>query len=453
MFSLTTAARNCEGTRRREFLKIGGLSLFGLSLPKVLEAEARAATNASSGAARRGKPRDMNCILLWTDGGMSNIDTFDMKPEAPLEYRGEFQPIDTNIPGVTVCEHLPHMAQRLDKLCQVRTIVHNGGQHAEACHFMLTGYPQVPDVSAQPVGSTIYPMFGSVVGREKGWRNGLPPNVQFTAGGIKYGGAGYMGSAYNPLLVKADPSAKDFQVQDVSIPAAVGAERTMRRRSMLDKLDAWQRRAEAGGAAFDRNVFYRQAYDLITSPAAKEAFRIDAEKQSLRDRYGMHREGQSTLLARRLVEAGVRFVTVEFNGYDTHDNNFIELKDPLLPRLDQAWSALLDDLEQRGLLETTLVICAGEFGRTPKVNGAAGRDHYPGANVVCFSGGGTAMGSIVGKTDAKCERPVGQTNTTLDYAATIFRLLGIDDTKEYHALDGRPIAINNGGTPIAGVIA
>lgn len=448
MFSLSNTTRNCEGTRRRDFLKVGGLSLFGLSLPRVMQAQAEVAKRSGK------KPRDVNCILLWTDGGMSNIDTFDMKPQAPVEFRGEFKPIDTSLPGVQVCEHLPRMAQRVHKLCQVRTLMHGGGQHAEACHFMLTGYPQVPDVAAQPVGSTIYPAFGSIVGREKGWRNGLPPNIQMSAGGIKYSGAGYMGSAYNPLMVKADPSAKDFEVQDVTIPSVVGTDRTMRRRTMLDRLDAWQRDVEANsGAAFDRSVFYRQAYDLITSPAAKQAFRIDDEKPELRERYGRNREGQSTLLARRLVESGVRFVTVEFNGYDTHDNNFIELKDPLLPRLDQAWSALLDDLEQRGMLDSTLVICAGEFGRTPKVNGLAGRDHYPNANVICLSGAGTAMGSIVGRTDAKCERPVGQTNTTLDYAATLFRILGIDDTNEYISNDGRPIAINNGGSPIAGVIA
>jgi len=445
MFSLSGQARNCEGVGRRDFLKVGGLSLFGLSLPRLLEARAAAAGKSA---------REMNCILLWTDGGMSNIDTLDMKPGAPIEYRGEFKPIDTNLPGVQVCEHLPRMARRMDKLCQVRTIMHGGSQHAEACHFMLTGYPQIPDVDAQPVGSTVYPMIGSVVGREKGWKNGLPPNVQMSAGGIKYSGGGYMGSAYNPLKVKADPSTPDFRVQDVSIPDEIGVTRTMRRRSMLDKLDRWQKDVEAtSGGAFDRSTFYRQAFDLITSPAAKQAFRIDEEKKELRERYGMHREGQSTLLARRLIESGVRFATVEFNGYDTHDNNFIELKDPLLPRLDQAWSALLDDLADRGLLDTTLVICAGEFGRTPRVNGLAGRDHYPAANVVCFSGAGTAMGSIVGKTDAKCERPVGRTNTTLDYAATIFRILGIDDEKEYRSLDGRPIQINNGGRPIAGVMA
>lgn len=446
MFTLDHTVRKCEGLSRRALLRVGGLALWGLSLPELLARRARAAS--------RGHGRDVNCVLLWTDGGMSNIDTFDMKPGAPVEYRGEFRPIATNLPGVQVCEHLPRMATRMDRLCQVRTIVHSGSQHAEACHFMLTGYPQIPDVDAQPVGSTVYPMFGSLVARQQGWRNGLPPNVQFSVGGIKYGGAGYMGSAFAALRIPNDPNERDFRIQDVSIPESVGFERAMRRRDMLARLDAWQRQVDqTSGPLFDRQVFYRQAYDLVTSPAAKRAFRIDEEPDEVRDRYGRHREGQATLLARRLIEAGTRFATVEFNGYDTHDRNFIELKDPLLPRLDQAWSALLDDLAERGLLDSTVVICAGEFGRTPKVNGLAGRDHYPGANVVLFSGAGVAMGSVVGQTDAKCERPVGQTSSTLDYAATIFRLLGIDDTLEYTSNDGRPILVNNGGQPIRGVLA
>jgi len=445
MLNFNHVSRNCEGLHRRSFLRVGALSLFGLSLPRLLEAQAKA-------GAAQGK--DINCILLWTDGGLSNIDTLDMKPDAPVEYRGEFKPIGTNLPGVHVCEHLPLMSQRMDKVCQVRTIMHTGSQHAEACHFMLTGYPQIPDVAAQPVGSTVYPMFGSVVGREQGWKNGLPPNVQFSAGGIKYSNAGYMGSAYNPLMVRADPNQADFSVQDVTIPAAIGADRTMRRRRMLDRLDSWQRQTEAtSGAVLDRNEFYRQAYDLITAPAAKEAFRLDAEPAELRDRYGRTREGQSTLLARRLIEAGVRFATVEFNGYDTHADNFKRLKDPLLPTLDRAWSALLDDLRDRGLLETTVVICAGEFGRTPKVNGGAGRDHYPMANCIGISGAGVAMGSIVGQTNDKCERPVGKSHSTLDYAATVFKLLGIDDTKEYTSNDGRPILINGGGKAIDEVFA
>lgn len=449
MFELTQPRTTGIGLSRRAWLQVGGLSLFGLSLPAVLRAEAN----------RRQTPgaKDVNFILLWTAGGLSNIDTLDMKPLAPAEYRGEFQPISTNVPGVSVCEHLPLMSQQMDKLCQVRTIVHQGSQHAEATHWMLTGYPQVPDVNAAPVGSTVYPCFGSVVAKELGWKNGMPPYVQCAGGELAYSGGGYLGSAYNALMVKRNPSDKDFSVDDVSIPSQIGAERTARRRRILDELDAWQRQADAAerksGAVSDRGAFYRQAFDLITSPAAKRAFNLAAEPDSLRERYGRSREGQAALLARRLVEAGVRFVTVSLDGYDTHDKNFVRLKDPLLPTLDRAWSALLTDLSERGMLENTVVLCAGEFGRTPKVNGAAGRDHYPLCNAIAFSGAGIRMGSVVGATDARCEQVSGRSHTTLDYAATIFRLMGIDDTQEYHTDDGRPVLINSGGKPIAEVLA
>lgn len=438
-----------QGVSRRSFLRVGGLSLFGLNLPRILELQARA---AAAGQSRS----EINCILLWTDGGMSNIDTLDMKPAAPPEYRGEFQPIATNLPGVEVCEHLPRMARQMDKVCQVRSIVHSGGQHAEACHFMLTGYPQIPDVSAEPVGVLVYPCLGSVVSREKGWRNGLPPFVQFSAGNIKYHHAGYMGAAYNPLHVSADPSAKDFSVRDVTIPGSIGYERTQRRRRMLDELDAWQRVAEEQQVlevVAQRRTFYEQAFDLITAPAAKKAFRLEDEPQAVRERYGMNRVGQSTLLARRLIEAGVRFVTVESNGWDTHTANFTRLKTDLLPPLDQAWSALLEDLDQRGQLDNTLVICAGEFGRTPRVNGSAGRDHYPRCNAIGLSGAGTAMGTVVGKTDDRCVDVVGKTHSTLDYAATVFRLLGVDFNQEYVTNDGRPVSIAGGAEPIREVFA
>ena len=442
MFEIPNVSRNCEGLSRRALLQVGGLGLFGLSLSKLLRAE-----QAQPTAARK----DTNFILLWTNGGLSNIDTLDMKPDAPVEYRGEFQPIATNLPGLNVCEHLPLMSRQMDKVCQVRTIVHQGGQHSEATHWMLTGYPQVPDVNAAPVGSTVFPCFGSVVSKELGWKNGMPPYVQVAGEPMMYSGGGYLGSAYNPLMVRRSPQEKDFSVDDVSIPSLIGADRTQRRRRILDRLDSWQRTVDKSGAIADRSEFYRQAYDLITSPVAKLAFDLNAEPENLRDRYGRTREGQATLLARRLVEAGVRFVAVDFTGYDTHDKNFIRLKDPLLPTLDRAWSALLTDLSERGMLDNTVVLCAGEFGRTPRVNGGAGRDHYPLCNAIGFSGAGVRMGSIVGATDAKCENVAGRANTTLDYAATIFRLMGIDDTKEYISNDGRPIQINNGGQPIAGV--
>ncbi|MBI3865214.1 MAG: DUF1501 domain-containing protein [Planctomycetia bacterium] len=445
MFNLKSWSRNCEGLSRRAWLQVGSLSLFGLTLPKLLRAEA-----AKEPAARK----DTNFILLWTNGGISNIDTLDMKPDAPVEYRGEFRPIDTNVPGVTVCEHLPLMSRQMDKVCQVRTIVHQGSQHAEATHWMLTGYPQVPDVNAAPVGSTVYPCFGSVVSKELGWKNGMPPYVQCAAGEMAYSGGGYLGSAYNALMVRRNPNDKDFSVDDVSIPSQVGAERTKRRRRILDRLDAWQRQAgRAAEAGHTRGEIYRQAYALITTPPAKQAFNLGDEPEKLRDAYGRTREGQATLLARRLVEAGVRFVAVDFTGYDTHDKNFIRLKDPLLPTLDRAWSALLTDLTDRGLMDRTVVLCAGEFGRTPRVNGAAGRDHYPLCNVIGFSGSQVRAGTVVGKTDSKCERVAGKEHTTLDYAATIFRLMGIDDTQEYHTNDGRPVLINGGGRAIDEVLA
>ncbi len=445
MFKLEGLSQNCEGLSRRAWLQVGGMSLFGMSLPKLLQAEA-----AQPAAARK----DTNFILLWTNGGLANMDTFDMKPDAPIEFRGEFSPISTNLPGVPVCEHLPLISQHMDKICQVRSIVHQGGQHSEATHWMLTGYPQVPDVNGAPVGSTIYPCFGSVVSKELGWKNGLPPYVQCAQHEMAYSGGGYLGSAYSSLMVRRSPNDKDFSVDDVSIPTAVGSDRTLRRRRILDRLDAWQRQVDRSTeTVYNRGEFYRQAYDLITSPAAKKAFNINEESDATRDRYGRTREGQATLLARRLVESGVRFVAVDFGGYDTHDKNFVRLKDPLLPTLDKAWSALLADLSERGMLSNTVVLCAGEFGRTPKVNGGGGRDHYPLCNTICFSGAGIRQGSIVGKTDARCERVSGKEHSTLDYAATVFKLMGIDDTKEYTTNDGRPVMINGGGHAIDEVLA
>ena len=442
MFDLDRPMANCQGLSRRAFLRVGGLSLFGLTLPRLLEQRARADAPAGS---------DVSCIQLWTDGGMSNIDTFDMKPDAPAEYRGEFRPIATDLPGVRVCEHLPRMSRQLHRLCLVKSIAHTeSGDHTAATHYMLTGYPQRPDTSGVPVGSTVYPAFGSLVARQKGWRNNLPPYVAFNR--LVYGGAGYLGSAYQPLAITGNPATADFRVGDVADPA--GPARTARRRRMLDRLDAWQREVEEGsGALRARSDFYRQAFDLITSPAAKRAFRLEDEPAAVRDRYGRTREGQAALLARRLIEAGVRFVSVNTGGWDTHDNNFNRLRNELLPNLDRAWSALLDDLAQRGLLDTTVVLCAGEFGRTPRVNGAAGRDHYAPCNVVALSGAGVRMGQTIGRTDARCERVVGRPHTPLDYAATVFRLLGIDGNAEYWTEDGRPVLVNNGGQPIAEALA
>lgn len=445
MLNFYHSSRRCDGINRRAFLRAGSLSVLGLSLPELLAAKAR-----QTGA----RTEDLSCILLWCDGGISTVDTFDMKPEAPLEYRGEFQPISTSVSGLTVCDHLPKVAQQMHRIGQLRTIVHGGTQHAEACHWMLTGHPQVPDVNAAPVGSVIHPCYGAVVSEQLGWRQGLPPFVQLSKGGIKYHHAGYLGSALDPLRIHADPNDAEFRVQDVSVPDSIGTDRLQRRRRMLAAVDEYHRVLDkSAGAVSDRNQFYQQAYDLITSQAAKEAFRLDQEPDSIRNSYGRCREGQATLLARRLVEAGVRFVTVEFNGYDTHDKNFIELRRDLLPKLDPAYSTLLSDLDERGMLDTTLVICMGEFGRTPKVNALAGRDHYPKVNSICFSGAGVKMdGHVHGRTNDKCEHVVGTTNSTHDFAATLYSLLGVDHEKVYRNIDGRPIQVTDHGQPIEGIL-
>jgi hypothetical protein len=426
-------------------LQIGGLSALGLSLPQLLHAEAQ----------KKPAKSQLNCILLWMGGGPSNIDTFDMKPDAPAEIRGEFQPIPSKIAGLRVCEHLPLMANQMDKIALIRSVAHpESGDHTAAGHYLLTGYPQRPDPTGQPAGSVIYPAYGSVISRELGWRASLPPYVVLTGESGAYSGAGYIGSAYNPLTVKADPNAADFVVEDVAVPKSIGMDRTQRRRSLLSQLDRWQGQTEKAVASVaDREQFYAQAYDLITSPAAKKAFQIEEEPAKVRDRYGRHRHGQSALLARRLVEAGVRFVSVETGWWDTHQANFRDLKGSRLPNLDQFWSALLEDLSERGMLATTLVIWMGEFGRTPWINGAAGRDHWAWTNAICLSGAGVKMGTVIGETDRKCERVAGTPHSTHDFAATIYRILGIDGKKEYVAPDGRPHLINYHGQPIAGALA
>lgn len=449
MLDITThGQRFCDGISRRNLLRVGGLSFLGLNLPQLLAARASAGEAGSSAVAT-------NCILLWMGGGPSNIDTFDMKPDAPAEIRGEFQPIASNVAGLDVCEHLPLLARRMDKVCLLRSVCHTeSGDHAAAHHYMLTGYPQRPDPTGQPINSVIYPAYGAVVSRELGWRRGLPPYVILTGETAGYTGAGYLGSAYNPLTIKSDPNDPKFSVEDVSIPAAVGFDRLQRRRAMLAAVDGWQRQAEQGtGLLGDRGQFYRQALDLITSPAAKKAFQLDEEPSALRDRYGRHRYGQSCLLARRLIEAGVRFVSVETNWWDTHQDNFRDLKATRLPNADQFYSALLDDLSERGLLSNTLVVWMGEFGRTPWINGRAGRDHWAPASTICLSGAGVNMGTVVGQTDRKCERPVGTAHSTHDFAATLYRLLGIDCNREYRTPDGRPILLNYHGKPIAETLA
>lgn len=437
MFQLQSGAnRECDGVTRRDVLRIGSLAALGLSLPEFLRARALAGTG--------GKGKDVSCILLWLQGGISHIDSFDPKPEAPAEIRGEFGVIDTRVPGIQVCETLPQLAQHQDRFSILRSLNPRNGSHGVADAYMLTGHPFNPSIT--------YPSFGSVIAREKGDRNSMPPYVQLgTSIDQRFGGgvAGYLGDQYNPFVLPGDASSPSFTVRDVSLTGNVDRDRFERRMKVLDAVDTWQGQMESSAASLEAaDTFYQKAYSLITAPQAKKAFDIGKEDPRIRDRYGRHSLGQGCLLARRLIEAGVRFVTVTDGGWDTHQNNFTSLRDRLLPRLDSALSALVQDLGDRGMLDSTLVITLSDFGRTPKVNPSAGRDHWSTAGIALLAGAGVRPGQAVGRTNALGEQPTEAPYYTEDLAATLYHCLGVPLNTTHQTPDGRPIQINYEGRPI-----
>lgn len=427
--------RDCELMNRRQFLEIGGLSAFSLTLPTWLRAHAEAGRDR----------KNVSCILMWMQGGPSHIDTFDPKPEAPPEIRGEFGVVDTTIPGVKFCEHLPKLAKELDKFSVIRSCDPQNSSHGIADHIMMTGHRFNP--------ALIYPCYGSVIAKERGYKNGMFPFVQLNryvdrrfGGGI----AGFLGDQYNPFEVLDDPNSPNFRVRDLTPPAGIDEQRLSRRQRMLKTVEQFQRQVqeEAASVVQTRDAFWEKAFTLITSPAAKKAFDLSQEPDKLRDEYGRNTFGQSCLLARRLIEAGVHFVTITDGGWDTHQNNFRSLKERLLPRIDQGYSALLRDLKARGLLDSTLVIWMGDFGRTPKINSSAGRDHWGTASVVCIGGGGVKTGVIVGRTNTLGEYIVDTPVTPQDLAATVYYALGVPLDRWYRSYDGRPIELIPTGKPV-----
>lgn len=429
---------DCDGITRRDFLRVGSLTAFGLSMAGILEAHADTVKTAGGKAAAR---KDVSIILLWLGGGPSHVDTFDPKPDAAQEYRGPFGVIPTNVKGIQLSEHLPKLAQQMDKFSILRSVTSPDGNHETATHYMLTGYPFNPAIE--------YPAYGSVLAREKGFQNDMPPYVFFGGLPFQHGTGGYMGATYNPFQINGDPNNPGFSVQDVTPPGGVDAIRLDRRRLLRDALDDWQRDKEtASKATKTMDEFYSRAFSLVTSPVAKKAFNLKEEPDKLRDEYGRHYFGQSCMLARRLVEAGVRCVSIQFGGWDTHENNFNALKGWLLPPLDQGYAALLKDLQGRGMLDSTLVVCMGEFGRTPRINASAGRDHWSSSMTVCMGGGGVKTGQVVGSSDARAENPKDRPIRVEDVAATIYKAVGIDAEKAYMSPQERPIKINYDGTPI-----
>jgi len=429
----------CDGISRRDFVRLGSASVLGMSftLPDLLAAKAR--------AAQQGQPtRDVSLIFVFLHGGLSTIDSLDLKPDAPAEFRGEFRPIDTNVPGIRIGEHLPRLARQMDKVALIRSFRHHNSDHGPADHYILTGY--FPQAGFNPGlnPNNQRPAHGSIIARKLGPRGGVPPYICLPRMHPSCGSA-YLGPTYAPFVINADPNAPDFSVPDIVPPPALAASRLESRQALLRQLDRYREAAEiqANQHAGAVNEYQREAFNLMSSPAARRAFDIHAEADRLRDEYGRNSLGQSCLMARRLVEAGVRCVTIDHSNWDTHDNNFRTLREQLLPPLDSALAALFRDLADRSLLSSTLVVVTGEFGRTPRINNNAGRDHWGPAFTVLV-GGGIRGGRVVGASDARAERPAGSPHGPEDLAATIYHRLGIDPAEEFYTAEGRPVPIVGG---------
>ncbi len=441
--------RYCDGMDRRGFLRVG--SLGGLSMAQILQLQQLQAQDTSSHALRK---KDVNCIFIFIIGGMAHQDLWDPKPGAPAEIRGEFAPINTAVPGIQLTELLPNVAKVTDKLAILRSLTHGDPDHTAGYHVMMTGvHPGTgPAFNRLTTNNNVHPAFGSTVaklGRNSGT---LPPYISIP-NFLNSGGPAFLGASCAPFVIEADPASPEFAVRDIVLPDGVTSERSVRRQHALRAVNAFERKVEM----IDRQVqsldtFYEKAYNLMTSQAAKEAFDISRESPAIREEYGMTSVGQCCLMARRLVESGCRFVSIENGHWDTHRKNAMSLRDLLVPPLDRGLAALIKDLDQRGMLDSTLVVVATEFGRTPRINEMAGRDHWPAAFSVVMAGGGLKKGLTIGATDKHAAAVIDRPITPADMAATILSVLGIDPQTVVHTPVGRPIQVGGGGTPIAELI-
>lgn len=436
-----TARSYCDGLRRRDFLRAGAIGATGLSLANLLRWEAEGAVPTES----RGK----NGIFVYLPGGQSHLDTWDMKPDSKKsDVRGEFKPIHTNVKGLDVCEHLPHLAKQADKYVVLRNVCHTLAAHAPGQQYMRSGNKPIPSLE--------YPNIGSVVAKEHAAPVGIPPYVSLpvsrTNGGVET--AGYLGVAYTSFSVGGDPNEKDFDVRALAMPGGLTMKRIDSRFQLMQGLDTAFREVSVSSRQLDgMDKFYQQAYEILHSSAARQAFDINSVPDQQREKYGRTSFGQACLLARRLVEAGVRCVALDFGSWDTHTKNFENLKDKMLPPFDQGVAALLEDLHESGLMTDTVVWCTGEFGRTPTVNKNAGRDHWARGMSMLFAGGGIGGGRVIGQTNEDGEEPVGTSYKPDDAAASFFHALGIDGKKEYHTPTGRPVMITRDGSPIPELFA
>ncbi len=431
--------RNCSGVTRRNFLQIGA-PLLGLGLADLLRLESQAAETGHHASTSK-----KSLIVFWTDGGVSQQDSYDVKPDAPAEYRGMYQPIGTTVPGVVLSERLPLQAKVMNRLSIVRSVHHENGIHAPSAHWMQTGYfgPTLARNAAQK------PSFGSVISRAVGSRQ--PPMPAYVSipksEAFGYQGAVYLGKAFNPFEVGADPNAKDFKVPNLSLPNGLTARSVDSRRALLKTFDTLRRDIDESGVMEGLDTFKQQALEMVAGERMRAAFNLNAEDPKVRDQYGRHRYGQSALLARRLVEAGARCVNINTGNWD-HHNDIAKGLDEHLPPLDRAIATLIEDLDARGLLDDVIVYCVGEFGRTPRMNGHAGRDHWSDCFSVMLAGGGLQGGRIVGASEKWGGGVQERLITPLDLLATIYQTLGVPLDTHYEDASGRPVSIVGGGQPI-----
>jgi len=427
---------DCENFHRRDFLKAGVLGVVGgMSMTDLFALRAQAAAQHDSAA--KGTPAE-SVILIWQGGGPSHIDTWDPKPDAPAEIRGTFDPLETSVSGIQISDKLPLIAKQMDKISLIRSITTNEAAHERGTHYMLTGFTPLPGFEV--------PGYGAVVSKFRQSRSALPPYIAIP-NALEYGGrAGFLGAALNPFSPSGDPASANFTVRDLDLPGGLSVERAEQRRTLRETIDDSFKKLETGSDKIRATgEFYNRAYSLLSSQDARAAFDLKKEPDALRDSYGRNRFGQSALLARRLVEAGVRFVTVSVGGWDTHYNGFRALGDNLLPSYDKTVSALVRDLHERGLLKNTMVVSMGEFGRTPVINREGGRDHYARVFSMMIAGGGIKGGQVIGSSDARGMEVAARPVRPEDVAATIYHQLGIDYTQSIESPEGVRITLSRGG--------
>ena len=427
--------QRCDGVSRRDLIRIGGLSALGLGLDnffrfqRTIAAETQPTVKAKS------------CILIWLDGGPTHLETFDPKPDAPAEVRGPLDSISTNISGVRIGECLERTSLMMDNIAIVRSMTSPLGEHNFGTHYLMTGYKPTPAVE--------YPAWGATLAQVRSQSSVLPPNIAVPKFSKAVSGNGFLTNATRPFSVGGNPEKPDFKVRDLDFYQGLDLDRLDRRRNIVNAFDQFSREKDAS-AISQSDPDLERAYNLIASTSAKEAFNLSEEPQSVRQRYGRtggNSIGQSCLLARRLVERGVPFVTVNSTGWDSHkDITLLKERYPTdpnahIPSLDKALSSLIQDLSDRGMLDETLVVVMGEFGRTPKINTSGGRDHWPNVFSVALAGGGVRGGQVIGSSNKLAEYPSDRPVTPADLSATIFTLLGVDPAHLLHTSDGRPVRV------------